>query len=503
VSHDSGSGGGSRTALSRRELALGLALIPFSGGFVGACGGGKRNDPETPLAHLYGKEWVRGAYGLYAGKFSGVQTAAETQSFEAYKVLAQRGIISLDALQQRDVPFTMRVSDDEQTFAIARSVPDRLTFTANMTDKDREAATLAWKKARENIHHDYDEIQRLNGSLQTLFAQLQTVRSYIDEGVREQWRLCAQLEALKGDPNALPFQLPFQVTPKDYEQILLILLARLEEDQNKLAKLEAHILTVGLVARATDAGSGSLSLNLRKVLLSVVEDGKSPPQTLVFPEADAERGKMIANGTAIRDRIIVLPEYVRWTKDEKEKKFAAVGQFLQILDMATGLKTSVVYRVAINVWKGEKDYLEYAKVLLELIPHGGPVVKVLQQGLEYTQEARKYAGIAMDVYAKYNQIKEGKLPTQEELIARVKQEALTRGQKELAKGESFVFNSASKFAMDRLPKQLSFFKDGGEMKKVTALFNQTDLITQQIPGLPPLKDTIQADLQDSARSLVQ
>ncbi len=493
---------GSRVALSRRELSLGLALIPFSGGFVAGCGGGKRNDPETPLAHLYGKDWVRGAYGLYAGKFSGVQTNAETKSFEAYKVLAQRGIISLDELQRRDVPFTMRVSADEQAFAIVRSVPDRLTFTADMSEKDRDAATAAWKKARENIHHDYDEIQRLNGSLQELFGQLQTVRSYIDEGVREQWRLCAQLDALKGDPTALPFQLPFQVTPKDYEQILLILLARLEDDQNKLAKLEAHILTVGLVARATDAGSGSLSPNLRKVLLTVVEDGKSPPQTLVFPEKDDERGKMIADGTAIRDRILVLPEYVRWTKDEKEKRFAAVGQFLQVLDMVTGLKTSVVYRVAINVWKGEKDYIEYAKILLDLIPHGGPIVKTLQQGLEYTQEVRKYAGIAMDVYAKYNQIKDGKLPTQEELIARVKQEALTRGQKELAKGESLAINTASKFALDRLPKQLSFFKDKDEMRKVTALFNQTDLMTQQLPGLQPLRDTIQSDV-DSAKSYVQ
>ena len=489
----------SRVSLTRRELTLGLALIPFSGGFVGACGG-QRNDPETPLAHLYGKEWIRGAYGLFAGKFAGVQTTAETKSFEAYRVLAQRGVISLDALQQRDVPFFIRVSDDEQAFSIVRSVPDRLTFTADMDDKGRDAATAAWKKARENIHHDYDEIQRLNGSLNTLFGQLQTVRSYIDEGIKEQYRLCAQLEALKGDPTALPFQLPVEVTPKDYEQILLILMARLEQDQGKLERLEAHILTVGLVARATDAGSGSLSTNLRKVLLAVVEDGKAPPEALVFPEKDDDRAKMVNEGTGLRDRITVSPEYVRWTKDEKEKRFAALGQFLQILDMATGLKTSVVYRTAINIWKGEKDYFSYAKILVDLIPHGGAVAKTIVQALEYTDQARKYAGIAMAVYAK---VKDGKLPSQEEMIARVKQEAIARGQKEFAKGETFALNTASKFALDRLPKQLAFFKDKSEMRKVTDLFNQTDLITQQIPGMPALKDTIYEDLPDSARTMVQ
>ena len=475
--------------LSRRSLVTGAALIPFSGGFVG-CGGGNKNDPDTPLAHLYGKEWISGAYGLYAAKFAGVQTTARERSFDAYRVIAQRGIISLDALQQRDVAFYIRVSDDESTYEIARSVPDRLTFTADMTDADRATATAAWKKARENIHHDYEEIQHLNGSLAELFGQLRAIRNAIEESIKEQYRFCVQLDALKTDPNAIPFQLPYQVTPKDYEQILLVLLSRLGNDQERLALLESHILAVGFVARTTDAGSGSLSPNLRKILLAVVEDGKAPLESADYPQAADERAKMTADGTKIRDRIIVSLEFIRWVKDEKEKKYAAIGQALMYLDMMTGLKTSVVYRTAINIWKGEKDYLVYAKTLVELIPHGGEVAKMLAQGLEYTEQARKYGSIALDVYKTY---KDGKLPTQDELVARVKSEAISRGQKELSKGESALFNAGSKFALDRLPKQLSFLKDKQEMAKVTDLFNQTDLMTSKIPGMAALKDTIPSD----------
>jgi hypothetical protein len=116
---------------------------------------------------------------------------------------------------------------------------------------------------------------------------------------------------------------------------------------------------------------------------------------------------------------------------------------------------------------------------------------MIVQGIEYTQQARQYAEIAMDVYKTY---KDGKIPTQEEFIARAKQEALARGKKELAKQETALFNMGSKFAMDRLPKQLSFLKDKQEMARVTGLLNQTDLITSRIPGLPALKDTIPNDV---------
>jgi len=80
------------------------------------------------------QDWVRGAYGLYAGKFAGVQTTRRPE-LRGVQGPRQRGSSRSTALQQRDVPFTMRVSDDEAVLAIARSVPDRLTFTADMTTR--------------------------------------------------------------------------------------------------------------------------------------------------------------------------------------------------------------------------------------------------------------------------------------------------------------------------------------------------------------------------------
>ena len=55
-------------------------------------------------------------------------------------MLAQKGITALDALQTREVPFFIRVDQGEKGFAIARDVPERLTFTAGMSDADRQAA---------------------------------------------------------------------------------------------------------------------------------------------------------------------------------------------------------------------------------------------------------------------------------------------------------------------------------------------------------------------------
>ena len=93
-------------SVSRRRLLGGFATLPLvtiisSPTLLAACGS---RPPETPLAHLYGREWVHGAYKLYATKYSEVQTTAESSSTDAYRVLAQKGVVALDALQSREVP---------------------------------------------------------------------------------------------------------------------------------------------------------------------------------------------------------------------------------------------------------------------------------------------------------------------------------------------------------------------------------------------------------------
>ena len=140
----------------RRRAFLGaLGTSPI---WLAACA----HHEEAPLAHLYGPDWVHGAYELYAGKYASIQTSSEEHTKNAYAMLAQKGIGALDALQTREVPFFIRVDQSEQGFDIARDVPERLKFTADMSDQDRQTAQAKWEKARETIQTDYEEIRRLH-----------------------------------------------------------------------------------------------------------------------------------------------------------------------------------------------------------------------------------------------------------------------------------------------------------------------------------------------------
>jgi hypothetical protein len=455
--------------IGRRAVLGGFATFPLialvsSPPLIAACGG---RPPETPLAHLYGHEWVQGAYKLYATKYVEVQTSADTSSSDAYRVLAQKGIVSLDELQSRDVPFFIKVREGEKQFAIQRKVPERLTFTADMTDADRKAAEVAWKKGREFIHHDYEEIRRLDWALTRLLEQLQRIRNAIEEGRIEQYRLVEQLAELKKDPTKLPYELPYQVAPKDYEEILLLLLERLEDDKTRMQAIEADIVTVGMTVRATDANSATLAASIRKVLLAVVEDGSAKPRAALFPESSDERAKFLATARELQTKIETSPEFAAWKKEEREKRLAAIGAFLSALDAMTGLPTSAVYRTVLDIWGGDRDYLSYLKTIATLVPHGGQVLKVVTEAIEYTDKARKIGGT---VVAAVKTAQSGKL----EDIA----------QKALSDGKGALLNTGSRFALERADKQLSYFKDKLEVDKVKDALDQTNLVRQAMPSLP-------------------
>ena len=465
--------------VNRRNLLGGFASFPLiaivsSPALIAACGGSR--EPETPLAHLYGAEWVHGAYKLYADKYAGVQTSAEASSTEAYRVIAQKGVTALDALQAHEVPFFIGVESGDKQFTIERKVPERLMFTADMTDADRKAAEASWKKARDHIHHDYEEIRRLDWALTRLLEQLQQIRNAIEQGRAEQYRLVEQLGALKTDPKNLPYQLPYQVSGKDYEEILLLLLERLEDDRTHLKAIESDVVAVGMVVRATDANSATLSSSIKKVLLAVVDDGAEPTRPPLFPASDEVKQKYLATARALQDQIEKSPEFAKWRADEREKKLAVFGAFLQTLDTMTGLNTSAIYHTVLDIWRGDRDYLSYLKTILTLVPHGGKVAKVIFEAIELTEKARKVGGQVLQVV---NVAKNaGKLDA-DTLIATAQAQLLT-------KGKDAVLNAGSKFAVERIEKQLSFFKDKLEIDKVSGLLAQTDLVQKALPQLPSM-----------------
>lgn len=462
--------------VSRRELLGGFATLPLiaivsSPPLLAACGS---RAPETPLAHLYGQEWVHGAYKLYSTKYAAVQTSADETSHDVYRVLAQKGVVALDNLQSRDVPFYVRVDPGAQSFVIERKVPERLTFSADMTDADRKNAELAWKKARDNIHLDYEEVRRLDNALTRLLGQVQKIRNAIEEGRIEQYRMVVQLAELKTDPTRLPYQLPYQVTPKDYEEILLLLLERLEDDRARLGLIEADVIAVGMTVRSTDANSATMAASIRKVLLAVIEDGTLPPRDPLFPPDQGERAKLLATARALQAKIETSPEFITWRNAEQEKRLAALGAFLVVLDQMTGLPTSQVYRTVLNLWRGDHDYLTYLKTIAGLVPHGGAVARTLVEAIEYTDKARKVAGTVMAT------VKAASSGSLDALAAEAKAQATAQI---TAQAKGVVLNTASRFALERAERQLSFFKDKAEVGKVTDLLAQTNLMTQAIPGL--------------------
>ncbi len=462
--------------VTRREILGGFATLPLialvsSPPLIAACGS---RPPETPLAHLYGQEWVHGAYKLYGAKYAAVQTSADETCHDVYRVLAQKGVVALDGLQSRDVPFYVRVDTSAQAFAIERKVPERLTFTAEMSDEGRKNAEMGWKKARDNIHLDYEEVRRLDHALTQLLGQVQRIRNAIDEGKLEQYRITEQLIELKKDPTKLPYQLPYQVTPQDYQEILLLLLERLEDDRARLGVLEADVVAVGMTVRSTDAGSATLATSIRKVLLAVLEDGTVKPRDVSFPADAGEKEKFLATARALASKIETSPEFAQWRAAEREKQLAALGAFLQVLDQMTGLPTSAVYRTVLDLWRGDRDYLMYLKTIAGFVPHGGAVARTIVEAIEYTVKARQIAGTVMAT------VKVASAGSLDALAAEAKAQITAQA---TAQAKGVVLNTASRFALDRADKQLSFFKDRAEVQKVTDALNETALVRQVLRGI--------------------
>lgn len=424
--------------ITRRVFTLSLASLPLV-----ACG-----PPKTPLAHLYGQGWVHGAYELYGKSYHDLQTDSEQQSFDAYRVIAQRGVTALDGLQAREVPFHIHVTDAEQGFVLERDVPDVLTFRADMNEAQRAEAQAAWEKAREHIHTDYVEIQGLEWSLTRLLNQMKRVRAAIENTREEQFKLVRQ----HGEVGAgtLPFELPYEVKPSDYQEVLILLIDRLESDRGRLEAIESAIAAVGLTVRATDAGSASLAQNVRKVLLAVIQDA-SEPRPITFPTG-AERDKALAHGKELMAKIEASAEYKAFLTRSRDKALEQIGSLLSVLDRFTGLPTSRVYRLVVDVWKGNQDYLGYLKNVAGLIPVAGPLTKTIEDGIALTEKVRKTVE--------------------------------TVNQKGIAGVKDALVNTGTKYAKEQIGKQLAFFKDAAEAKSVESALLDTALMKMPIPKIP-------------------
>jgi hypothetical protein len=426
-------------AIDRREFGRVLAALAAPA----ACA---RREPETPLAHLYGQDWVRGAYGHYAAAYAKVQARALTRTNDSYRLLSVRGVAALEGLQAREVPFFLRVGPNADRFAIERQLPERLTFSAEMSAADRSEATRIWRLARDNIHKDYDEIRRLEQAMTALLDELGHVRVAIDQGRLEQFRIARQLSELAAG-GALPFSLPYQVARDDYGSILLLLLERVEDDAERLRQLEASMVAVGLVARATDAGSASLAPNVRKVLLAVARDSaRAEARPATYPELADQRAPLVARAHALHRAILATDEYRAWLAAERERE-DQLGRFLSLLDQVTGLGVSAVYRQVLRIWQGDGDYLGYLRLAASLVPGGGGLSGVLRGAVDATERYR-------DIVSNADR-------------ARSVLEAARRSDDGMLEIDGAVVNVGTRHARSKLDRQLVFFGDAGELEQVS------------------------------------
>jgi hypothetical protein len=442
----------SRRLVPRRLILGGFGALATS--MLFGCGGAQK----APLAHLQGKDWVQGAYALYAGEYAEVQKRTENESTGAYAMLAQRGITALDGLQKREVPFFIRADASQgAAFRVEREVPERLTFRAGMTPAQREQAQADWKLARDHIQEDYEQVRRLDLALGVLMAELVNVRNAIDAGQREQYRLVAQSKELEADPTAVPFELPAGVTVKDYGEILLLLIERLDADNTRLATLEAHIVAVGLTARATDAGSATMAPSLRKVLVAVVKDGAGPLREPKFPASDDERAKLLARGKELVAQISTSEAYAAWEKEKTAATLDAFGSFLGAFDGMSPIPISAAFNTAVKLWKGDDDYLGYLKTATGFLPQGA-VRSTLSDAVDLTDKARK---VGPSVLAAAN----------------------GDANAAFAAGQGVVINSGSRFARERVGKQLAFFESAEQVGASEQEIASTDLMTRSLVGV--------------------
>jgi len=372
-------------------------------------------------------------------------------------LLAQRGVTALDGLQKREVPFFIRVDDTSAAFRVEREVPERLTFKAGMSPADRDRATTDWKVARDHIQEDYEQVRRLDLALGVLIGELIHVRNAIDAGRREQYRLVTQSKELEADPTSVPFELPVDVTPKDYGEILYLLIERLEADGIRLATLEAHIVAVGLTARSADAGSATIAASLRKVLVAVVKDGAGPLRDPSFPAQDEERAKLVLRGKTLASQIATSEEYVAWQKEQSAATLDAFGSFLGVFDGMSPIPISPIFSTVVKIWKGDDDYLGYLKTATGFLPQGA-LRRTMSDAVDLTDKARKVG------------------PS---LLAAANGDAGAA----IATGQGVVINAGSRFARDRVGKQLAFFEAPEQIDEAEQALAGTELMTRSIVGV--------------------
>jgi hypothetical protein len=367
-------------------LSAGLGAMCLCVFFSSGCA----HRQKTPFDHLYGPEWCKGVYKGYAEQWDGLRMGTEIAVRESYGVLTREGVSALDRLQSRSTPFYVLADPVSDQFVIRREVPERLMFTADMSAQDRERAQVEFDASREHIASDYSDVKRLEWALNGLLNQLARVGSAMQSANREMFNIVQIRQALR--EGELPFELPYQVTVKQYDDVLLLVLGRLEKDVNDLKNLESGIMAVVLAVRATGDGSGSLTGNIEAAVLAAVLDGDNaaanryPP---VMPEGE-EWIALRSKGDQGFARILADPTYGEYVTAKGSIGPDPLGMVLSLVDSVTGTRLGSVARQVRSIMDGEKpDFFELLRSAASFVPKGTMVGQLLDKAVDLTDTFQK------------------------------------------------------------------------------------------------------------------
>jgi hypothetical protein len=369
-----------------RLLSAGLGAACLCVLFAGGCA----HRSKTPFDHLYGPQWCQGVYKGYAEQWDGLRMGTEIAVRESYGVLTREGVSALDRLQSRSTPFYVLADPVSDRFVIRREVPQRLMFTADMSAQDRERAQIEFDASREHIASDYSDVKRLEWALNGLLDQLARVGIAMQNANREMFNIVQIRQSLR--EGELPFELPYQVTVKQYDDVLLLVLGRLEKDVNDLRALESGIMAVVLAVRATGDGSGSLTGNIEAAVLAAVLDGdnaaanRDPP---VMPEGEQWIALRLRGDQGFT-RILADPTYGEYVAAKGGVGPDPLGMVLSIVDSMAGTRLASVARQVRSVMEGEKpDFFELLKSAASFVPRGTMVGQMLGKAVDLTDTFRK------------------------------------------------------------------------------------------------------------------
>jgi hypothetical protein len=211
--------------------------------------------------------------------------------------------------------------------------------------------------------------------------------------------------------------------------------------------------------RATDAGSASLAPNVQKVLLAVARDAEQAEQApaAAYPDAADARAPLVVRGRTLHDRITSSAEYRQWLAAQRERE-DQLGQFLSVLDQLTGLGVSSVYRQVMRIWRGDGDYLQYLRLATALVPGGTNLSGVLGGAVETTDRYRSVVSSserARAAIASGERSAEGRLAL-----------------------DGAVVNVGTRYAENKLDRQLVFFREPSELQTVSEELAQSPLVAR-------------------------